>query len=77
MSALAQAPTLEEKPVSPSKLFVGLLGVAAMAFGSVVIVAGMQMLDGSVRRPQDLEDVLDVPVIVSVPDHPRYSHVLR
>lgn len=73
---IAQLPTFQEKPVSPSKMLVGLFGIAMMCSGSVVIVAGSVLLSSTVNQPQDLEEVLTAPVMVSVPNEPQYSEVL-
>ena len=75
--SIAQAPTLEEKPVSPSKLIVLALALAAMMFGSLGIVASMLVFDDSVNRQEAVEEVLDVPVIISVPNQREYRHVLH
>ena len=47
--SIAQHPTFQEKPVSPSKMLVALLGIAAMIFGSAAIVSGMYLLQVSAR----------------------------
>lgn len=75
--SIAQAPTLEEKPVSPSKLVVAALTIAAMFFGSLVIVASMLMIDDSVHRLEDIEEIIDTPIVVSVPNQREYRHVLN
>lgn len=50
--SIAQYPTLQEKPVSPSKMLVALMGIAAMMFGSTAIVSGMFLLQSTPRgRP--------------------------
>ncbi len=75
--SVAQLPTFQEEPIRPSKLIVGLLGIAAMLFGSIAIVTGIHILDDSIHGPEDLEEVLHVPVMASVPNQRRYSQVLR
>ena len=75
--SVAQLPTLEEKPLSPSKILVALLGLMTMFFGSIAIAIGMQMLDNTMHGPQDVGDVIEAPVLVSVPDRRQYRHVLK
>ena len=75
--SVAQLPTLEEKPLSPSKILVALLGLMTMFFGSIAIAIGMQMLDNTMHGPLDVGDVVEAPVLVSVPDRRQYRHVLK
>ncbi len=75
--SIAQSPTFEEKPVSPSKLVVLVLALAAMFFGSLAIVATALVFDDSVNRQESVEQALDVPVVVSVPNQREYRQVLR
>jgi len=75
--SLAQTPTLEEKPVSPSKGILILLGIGAMLFGSVAIAVGLQAIDNSARRAQQVSEAIGAPVLVSIPDSRRFRHVLK
>ena len=75
--SLAQSPTLEEKPVSPSKGIVALLGLAAMVLGTIAIAVGLQAIDNSARRAQQVSDAIGAPVLVSIPDSRRYRGVLK
>ena len=70
-------PTFQEKPVSPSKLVIAALTLATMLFGSVAIVAGMVMIDSSVNRQDDVADVIDAPVIISVPNQREFRQVVH
>ncbi len=74
--SIAQAATLEEKPINPSKLVVGLLGLASMLFGSLAIIAGALLTNNSVNRQNDVSAVIDAPVIVSIPDKREFRHVM-
>lgn len=75
---IAQRPTYQEKPVSPSKLLCGLLGMASMLFGSLGIVLLMRLLESdSIRDADELEAMLEIPVMVSIPNQRRFSQVLR
>ena len=76
--SVAQAPTLQQKPVSPSKLIVGLLTLAAMGFGTISILAAAVMTDDSVQNADDLQELVeDVPIVISVPNQRQYRHVLN
>ena len=74
--SIAQAATLEEKPIKPSKLVVGLLGLASMLFGSLAIIAGALLTNNSVNRQSDVSTVIEAPVIVSIPDKREFRHVM-
>ena len=63
---VAQEPTLQEKPVSPSKLLFGLISIILMLMGSAAIVAMLPFIDNQVRSLDELTDVLDSPIAVSV-----------
>jgi uncharacterized protein involved in exopolysaccharide biosynthesis len=43
--AIAQSPTYQEKPVSPSKALIGAAGMAAMFFGTILMVGYYQATD--------------------------------
>lgn len=75
--SLAEAPTFEEKPISPSKGILVLLGLAAMGLGSIAIAVGLQAIDNSARRAQQVSDAIGAPVLVSIPDSRRFRHVLK
>ena len=75
--SIAQQATLQEKPVSPSKAAVGLLGLLMMASGSVALVCAAQLFDRAVHSPRDVYEVLNAPLIVSIPSQRRHSQVLR
>ncbi|MEM7478035.1 MAG: hypothetical protein AAF483_23870, partial [Planctomycetota bacterium] len=49
--SVAQEPTYQEKPVNPSKLILALLGVSAMIFGTVAVVAGSEILREDTTAP--------------------------
>ena len=75
--SLAQAPTLEEKPISPSKGILILLGLAAMFLGTIAIAVGLQAADNSARRAKQVSEAIGAPVLVSIPDSRRFRHVLK
>ena len=41
------------------------------------IIAGMILIDDSVHRQDEIEDILDTPIVVSVPNQREYRHVLN
>lgn len=75
--SLAQSPTLEEKPISPSKGILALLGLAAMFFGTIAIAVGLEAIDNSARRAQQVSEAIGAPVLVSIPDSRRFRTVLK
>ena len=75
--SVAQAPTFEEKPVNPSKGILFLLGLAAMGLGTVAIAVGLQAIDNSARRAQQVSEAIGAPVLVSIPASRRFRTVLK
>ena len=75
--SVAQAPTLEEKPITPSKGILILLGLAAMFLGTVAIAVGLEAVDNSARRAKQVSEAIGAPVLVSIPDSRRFRHVLK
>ncbi len=74
--SIAQPPTFQEKPISPSKLVVGILGLGAMLFGSLAIIAGALITNNAVNQQSDVSEVIEAPVIVSIPDRRPFRQVL-
>ena len=56
------------KPISPKRLLNLVLGVFLGAFGGLGLVFFMEYLDDSLERPEQVESVLDLPVLASVPE---------
>ncbi len=69
----AQAATLAEKPISPSKLLVGALALALASVGSVALVLGCEKLGGRVHSEEQLERAVRLPVLASVPEGRFYG----
>ena len=75
--SIAQAPTLEEKPISPNKAILILLGMAAMFLGTIAIAVGLEAVDNSARRAKQVSEAIGAPVLVSIPDSRRFRHILK
>ena len=74
--SVLQTPTLQRKPVSPSKLAV-ILATLAMALGAPIALAlGLDQFDTRIRRTDELEDVLGLPVLATIPEGSEYSRPL-
>jgi polysaccharide biosynthesis transport protein len=79
---MIEPPLLPEKPVSPNRLLILMAGlVAALCLGFGAVVAH-EALDGSVRGPGDIRQLLQVPALASIPvivtaaDRARYKRFL-
>lgn len=86
--SIAQYPTFQEKPVSPSKMLVAVMSIAAMMFGSAAIVSGMyllQMASGGRSREvaaeqaasdaeNDIEATSPRPRVITIPHQRRYRN---
>ena len=75
--SVAMPATLVEDPVSPSKVLVAALGLFGMIVGSIMIVVSSKILSGPALLPEEVSEAAEAPVLVEVPDHPKYSEVLR
>lgn len=74
--SIAQAPTLAEKPASPSKVLVG-LGSIVLAFASTIVtVLGLEQISDKLRTEHAVEQATEVPVLASIPDSPVHGRVL-
>lgn len=62
---MAQAP---EKPSGPNRLLYTLVAFVAGLFTAIAIVVVSDMLNTKVRGPEDLEELVDVPIIGRIPN---------
>ena len=62
---MAQAP---EKPSGPNRLLYTLVAFVAGLFAAIAIVVVSDMLNTKVRGPEDLEELIDVPIIGRIPN---------
>ncbi len=74
--SIVQAPTLQEKPVSPSKLVLLLASFVAAIAGIVSWVFVSEKMDNRLRNESEMEDVLGLPVLVSIPESSVQSRIL-
>jgi uncharacterized protein involved in exopolysaccharide biosynthesis len=68
---VAQAPTFVSKPVSPKMATVLLLGFLAAVFASLSLTLISEYFDDSFQTPEQVERVLDLPVVMTVPESRR------
>lgn len=62
---MAQAP---EKPSGPNRLLYTLVAFVAGLFAAIAIVVVSDMLNTKVRGPEDLEELIDLPIIGRIPN---------
>ncbi len=74
--SLAQAATFAEKPVSPSKLLVGLGSIALAFSGTVVTLLGIEQLSDKLQSEAAVEEATGVPVLASIPENSSQGRVL-
>jgi uncharacterized protein involved in exopolysaccharide biosynthesis len=65
---VAQAATLAEKPISPSKVLVGALSLVLMTSGAMALVLGCEKFDSRLRTREQVEQALELPVFATVPE---------
>jgi polysaccharide biosynthesis transport protein len=64
---MIEPPLVPEKPISPNRLLIvisGLVAAVCLGFGAVV---AHEALDGSVRGPADIRQLLQIPALASIP----------
>jgi uncharacterized protein involved in exopolysaccharide biosynthesis len=66
--AVAQDATLVQKPVSPSKLLVVAMALAMATVGTGLLVLGCEKMGSRVHSASQLEDILRLPVLATVPE---------
>ena len=64
---VVQEATLPAEPAGPHRGFLTLLGLAVAAFLSTGVAFGLEVMDDSLRTPEDVEQVLGVRPVVSIP----------
>lgn len=74
--SLAQAPTLAAKPVSPSKLLVGLGSIVLAFAGTAATVLGLEQVSDKLRSDKSIERATGVPVLASIPESAVHGRVL-
>ncbi len=74
---IAQAPTLVEDPVAPNKPLLAILGLFVAVTGSIGIAITAEGMNTRLRDEQDVANLLDMPVLVTVPrTSPRSLRVI-
>lgn len=74
--SVAQEPTLAAKPVSPSKLLVGLGSIVLAFAGTAATILGLEQMNDKVRNEQTVEAATGVPVMATIPDSSVHGRVL-
>ena len=75
--SIPQPATKSNKPVSPSKVLVG-LGALVLAFGGTLSwVAGSEQLNDKIRSGEDVEEHLKLPVFAEIPKSDIHGRVLN
>ena len=64
---LVQPATFSAKPTSPKRKTILLLGLVVATLGAAGIVVLSEQMDQSIKTPEEIEDRLSVPVLVSIP----------
>lgn len=72
---IAQTPSLIAKPVSPKAALIIVLGSLAGMFGAVGVACLTEYFDDSFQSPADVERVLNVPVVLSLPSSPNFFSI--
>jgi uncharacterized protein involved in exopolysaccharide biosynthesis len=64
---MIEPPQPPEKPVSPNRILILAIGLVLSLASGVGAIAGRETLDASVRGPQDIRELLQVPALASIP----------
>jgi len=65
---VAQPPTFVAKPVSPKPGLTLVLGFVAALSGAIGLALFSEFLDSSLKSPAEVEQVLKLPVLLTIPD---------
>ncbi|HEY5599150.1 MAG TPA: GNVR domain-containing protein, partial [Candidatus Manganitrophaceae bacterium] len=65
---ILDAANLPEKPFKPDRFKVGLAGLLLGLGGGLALAFVREQFDSSIRKPEEVERVTSVPVLVSIPD---------
>jgi Mrp family chromosome partitioning ATPase/uncharacterized protein involved in exopolysaccharide biosynthesis len=63
-----------EKPHKPNPITLAVGGVLVGILGGLALVFGRENIDSSVRRPEELEALINVPILASILDIQESSH---
>jgi uncharacterized protein involved in exopolysaccharide biosynthesis len=72
---IAQTPSLIEKRHSPKAALIIALGLVAGIFASLGVACLAEYFDDSFQSPADVERVLNVPVVLSLPSSPSFFSI--
>ncbi|MEM8864843.1 MAG: Wzz/FepE/Etk N-terminal domain-containing protein [Planctomycetota bacterium] len=75
--SMAQEPTLQEKPTSPSKVLLGLGGILFAVGGTVTWVTAAEQMSDRLRTSDDIEQQLDLPVLAEIPRSKIHGRMLN
>jgi polysaccharide biosynthesis protein PslE len=75
--AVAQPATLAEKPVSPSKLIIAALSIVLLGAGTPALVLAAEKVNPWVWREDQVEHLMGLPVLASVPEGRDYGTMPR
>ena len=74
---VVQPATFVPEPVSPKKSIVLVLALFAATFGGLSIALVYEFLDYSFQTPEQVENTLKLPVLLSIPQLTRQRKVLH
>ncbi|MEQ8210910.1 MAG: Wzz/FepE/Etk N-terminal domain-containing protein [Lacipirellulaceae bacterium] len=74
--SIVQDATLAEKPISPSKVLIGLATILFSTAAPLALALGLERSDDRLRQESDIEELLDLPVLASVPESSLHSRLL-
>jgi len=72
---IAQTPSLIAKPTSPKPVLIIALGLIAGVLAAFSVAFLTEYFDDSFQSPSDVERVLNVPVVLSLPSSPRFFSI--
>ncbi|MGL4511592.1 MAG: GumC family protein [Lacipirellulaceae bacterium] len=74
--SIAQAPTLSEKPVSPSKVVVGMGSIVFAVAGTLATILGFEQLSDKLRGESAVAEAVGAPVLGSTAESSTYGRIL-
>jgi uncharacterized protein involved in exopolysaccharide biosynthesis len=65
--SIAQAPTFSPRNAAPKKAMFIVLGAFLAGFGALLVTLASEYFDDTFRRPEQIEEALRLPVLLSIP----------
>jgi tyrosine-protein kinase Etk/Wzc len=74
---LVDTPMMPEAPVSPNRIRITAMAALAGLLGSMLFILGRKAFYGGIDEPEQIENLLQIPVFATIPHSRRQEHLQR